>query len=242
MTLQLVSDYAIEKTDGICQFVSANLPKEHQRSDSREEIWSIAREDEEIPDTDNIFYILLYYDFFEAVKNFVQTPKFAQMMAYQYVDDSKEKDVRMNDTGLVKLHYLLGKNIESEDDIISGIQEYLMNHYNLVEIFENDVDTSFSINSNATSFELNGEEVICESVDGIESVLLNAFLYDTSINLENIVDYVAKEKFHLKLDTQVDEKDEYSLIVTASKIDVPREVSSKTVDKSTITRSFKASP
>ena len=235
MNLQLVSDYAIEKTEDICQFVSTNLPEDQQRFDSREEIWSIAREYEDIPNIDNIFYNLLYHDFLVAVKNFVQTPNFAKTMAYQYIYDSNEKDIRMNDAGLVKLHYLLGKDkcVEFEDEIISGIQEYLMNHYNLAEIFENDVDVSCSINDGATSFDLNGEEVICESVDGIESVLLNAFLYDTSINLENIVDYVAKEKFNLKLDTQVDEKDEYFLIVTASKIDV---------DKLTTTRSFKASP
>lgn len=237
MNLQLVSDYAIEKTDDICQFVSTNLPEDQQRFDNREEIWSIAREYQDIPNTDNIFYNLLYHDFLAAVKNFVQTPNFAKTMAYQYVYDSNEKDVRMNDAGLVKLHYLLGKDkgVEFEDDIISGIQEYLMNHYNLAEIFENDVDVSSYINDADTHFYLNGEDVISESVDGIECVLLNAFLYDTSINLENIVDYVAKEKFNLKLDTQVDEKDEYSLIVTETEFP-------KADNKSNINRSFKASP
>lgn len=236
MLLKLVSNEAREKTEGIQEFIEQNV-KENERSfDDEQAIWQEARQYEEMPIVDNIYYDMLANDLKTALCEFAKTPKFAKILAYEYVDDAKEEDIRIGDSGLTKLYHLLEKGREYEDEIIDKIQEYITNNYQIVND-ENDnekiidilseISFDYYINDLDTHFYLNGEDVINSPMEIIEMTMLHSVQYNNQLNYEEMVDYVAKELFGVKLNVELVEKDEIMFIVKETKIPLKQENTNK---------------
>lgn len=228
MLLTLVSNEARRKTEGIQKFIEQNV-KENERSfDDDQAIWREARQYEEMPVVDNIYYDMLANDLRMALCEFSKTPKFAQILADEYVTDAKEENIRIGDTGLTKLYHLLEKGSEYEDKIIDKIKEYITNNYQKINDDENDnekiidilseINFDYYINDLDTHFYLNGEEIIDSPMETIEMTMLNAVQYNHQLNYEEIVDYVAKELFNVQLNIELVEKDEIMFIVKETKI------------------------
>ena len=235
MLLKLVSNEAREKTEGIQEFIEQNV-KENERSfDDEQAIWQEARQYEEMPIVDNIYYDMLANDLKTALCEFAKTPKFAKILAYEY-DDAKEEDIRIGDSGLTKLYHLLEKGREYEDEIIDKIQEYITNNYQIVND-ENDnekiidilseISFDYYINDLDTHFYLNGEDVINSPMEIIEMTMLHSVQYNNQLNYEEMVDYVAKELFGVKLNVELVEKDEIMFIVKETKIPLKQENTNK---------------
>lgn len=227
MLLKLVSNEAREKAEGIQKFIEQNI-KENERSfDDEQAIWQAARQYEEIPVVDNIYYEMLVNDLKLALCEFSKTPKFAKILADEYVTDAKEEDIRNGDVGLTKLYHLLEKGREYEDKIIEKIQEYITNNYQVVDD-ENDnekiidilseIDFDYYINDLDTHFYVNGEDVTNSPMETIEMTMLHAVQYNHQLNYEEIVDYVAKELFNVQLNVELVEKDEVMFIIKETKI------------------------
>lgn len=236
MLLKLVSNEARQKTEGIQKFIEQNVKENERTFDDEQYIWREARQYEEMPIVDNIYYDMLANDLKTALCEFSKTPKFAKILAYEYVDDAKEEDIRIGDSGLTKLYHLLEKGREYEDEIIEKIQEYITNNYQVVNN-ENDnekiidilseISFDYYINDLDTHFYLNGEDVINSPMETIEMTMLHAVQYNNQLNYEEIVDYVAKELFGVKLNVELVEKDEIMFLVKETKVNPKQENSNK---------------
>lgn len=90
-----------------------------------------------------------------------------------------------------------------------------------------EINFDYYINDLDTHFYLNGEEIIDSPMETIEMTMLNAVQYNHQLNYEEIVDYVAKELFGVKLNVELVEKDEIMFLVKETKIPLKQENTNK---------------